>query len=264
MRLELADQGEDVARAANGKRALDAGDTEGGGKKQRVESGEPELRIWSVGEKEVSARFVTEIGDKVVLEDERERQQKVLKSRVSEADRLYTELVQPPKFNIDFSKKSGQRFFEESPLLPGAQWLPRQLDYTFSARLKQTSAGEYIHELKVEFFAIGEEIEGDNYILLDRQESRFIPTKENERSHTFSGDTVALRTNTIFSERRGQKYGGYLVLVTDERGIIVDYGTSHKWLLELVNTLRRFPEGRHFDKSGARVEPPRPKEIGVY
>lgn len=37
-----ADQGEDVARAANGKRALDAGDTEGGGKKQRVESGEPE------------------------------------------------------------------------------------------------------------------------------------------------------------------------------------------------------------------------------
>ena len=149
-------------------------------------------------------------------------------------------------------------------MLPGAVWLPRQLDYTFSARLKQTSAGEYNHELKVEFFAIGEEIEGDNYILLDRQESRFIPTKESERSHTFSGDTVALRTNTIFSERRGQKYGGYLVLVTDERGIIVDYGTSHKWLLELVNILRRFPEGRHFDKTGARVEPPRPKEIGVY
>ena len=140
----------------------------------------------------------------------------------------------------------------------------RSSDYVFSARLKQTSAGQYNHELKVEFFAIGEEIEDDNYILFDRQESRFTPIKENGRSHTFSGAMVPLRESVIFTERRGQKYGGYLVVVTDSRGMIVDYGASHKWLIDILGNLRQLPVGKHFDKTGARVEPPRPKEIGAY
>ena len=198
------------------------------------------------------------------MTDPRGRQRKVPLARLSEKDQQYIELSQIPKFNIDFSKKSQQKFFEESTLLPGAHWLPKHIDYVFSTRLKQTSAGIYNHELKVEFFAIGEEIEGDNYILFDRQESRFTPTKENGRSHTFSGKTVPLRENVIFIERRGQKYGGYLVVVTDERGMIVDYGSSHKWLRDIINNLRQLPVGKHFDKTGTRVEPPRPKPIGRY
>ncbi len=39
---------------------------------------------------------------------------------------------------------------------------PKILDYVFGATLKQTSAGLYNHELKVEFFAIGEEIDDVN------------------------------------------------------------------------------------------------------
>ena len=148
--------------------------------------------------------------------------------------------------------------------MPDAFWLPKQLDYVFSARLKQVSAGEYNHELQVEFFAIGEQIEGDNYILLDRQRSRFTPNLENGRSHTFAGRKVILRSSVIFRERRGQKYGGYLVVVTDKRGMIVDHGASHKWLLDIVNNLRQLPVGRHFDKTGTRVEPPRPEKIGAY
>jgi len=229
-----------------------------------VESVEPEMRSWSVEEKNVDARFITVIGDKAVLADERGKQRKVPLTRLSDEDRLYVGLARSPKFNIDFSKKSTQRFFAESTIMPDARWLPRHLDYTFSARLKQMSAGEYNHELKVEFFAIGAEIEGDNYILLDRKESRFTPTRANGRSHTFSGDSVGVRDTTVFTERRGQKYGGYLVVVSDERGIIVDSGSSHDWLRDILSNLRQLPEGRHFDKTGARVEPPRPKEIGVY
>ncbi len=230
-----------------------------------AESVEKEMRTWG-GEdgKTLEAKFVTVIGDRAVLTDSHGRQRKIPLTQLSDEDRLYIELVQPPKFNIDFSKKSNQRFFQESTILPGAHWLPRHSDYVFSARLKQTSAGQYNHELKVEFFAIGEEIEADNYILFDRQESRFTPTKENGRSHTFSGKTIPLRESVIFTERRGQKYGGYLVVVTDERGMIVDYGASHKWLMDIVNNLRQLPVGKHFDKTGARVEPPRPKKIGKY
>jgi len=230
-----------------------------------AESIKNEARVWILGEgKKLEGVFVAVIGNKAVLTDSRGRQRKVPVAQLSGDDRLYIELSQSPKFNIDFSKKSQQKFFEESTLLPGANWLPKHIDYVFSARLKQTSAGIYNHELKVEFFAIGEEIEGDNYILFDRQESHFTLTKENGRSHTFAGRTVPLRENVIFIERRGQKYGGYLVVVTDKRGVIVDYGSSHKWLREIINNLRQLPVGKHFDKAGCRVEPPRPKRIGVY
>jgi len=230
-----------------------------------AESVEKEMRTWSGKDgNTLEAKFVAVIGNKAVLADSRGSQRRIPLSQLSDKDQLYIELTQPPKFNIDFSKKSNQRFFQESTILPGAHWLPRHSDYVFSARLKQTSAGQYNHELKVEFFAIGEEIEADNYILFDRQESRFTPTKENRRSLTFAGRTVPLRENVIFTERRGQKYGGYLVVVTDERGMIVDYGSSHKWLLGILNNLRQLPVGKHFDKTGSRVEPPRPKPIGVY
>jgi len=222
-----------------------------------------EMRTWVVGDgKTLEAKFVTVIGGKAVLKDSRGRQRKVPVDRLSGDDRLYVELAQPPKFNIDFSKQSSQRFFKESPILSG--FLPKQIDHVFSTRLKQVSAGEYNHELKVEFFAIGEEIEGDNYILFDRQESHFTPTKENRRSHTFSGAPVPLRESVLFSERRGQKYGGYLVVVTDERGRIIDQGSSHKWLQDILGNLRTLPVGKHFDKAGNRVCPPRPDPIGIY
>jgi len=229
-----------------------------------AESVDNEMRMWTMEEKELVAELVIVIGNKAVLTDSRERQHKIPLAQLSSEDRLYIELAQPPKFNIDFSKKSEQQFFQESTILPGARWLPKQIDYTFSTRLKQTSAGEYNQELEVEFFAIGEEIEGDNYILLDRQVSRFTPTTENGRSHMFSGTTLPLRESVIFTERRGKKYGGYLVVVTDSRGMIVDYGASHKWLIDLLGNLRQLPVGKHFDKTGARVEPPRPKPIGRY
>ncbi|MEN8256161.1 MAG: hypothetical protein ABFR33_11910 [Verrucomicrobiota bacterium] len=230
-----------------------------------ADSVENEMRTWTGADgKTLEAEFVTVIGGKAVLKDMREKVRKIPFAQLSDDDRLYIELAQPPKFNIDFSKKSSQRLIEDSPAISVTGLMPKHLDYVFGARLKQVSAGEYNHELKVEFFAIGEEVDGDNHILLDRRESRFTPCKENDRSHEFHGETIPLRKYTMFTQHRGKKYGGYMVVVTDERGMVIDTGTSHKWLPDILGNLRRLPLGKHFDKTGARVEPPRPKPIGVY
>jgi len=221
---------------------------------------EEKLRTWGEsGGKTIEAEFVTVIGDKVVLKDSRGKQRKIPLTQLSDEDRLFIELANPPKFNIDFSKKSSTRSLDAGPFVTNLQWVPRIYDFIFSTRLKQESAGEYNHELHVEFFAIGEEVNGDNYILLDRQESFFTPTKENGRSHEFSGDEVMLEVRdwTFFADLyKGEKYGGYLVLVTDERGKIIDVGSSHKWLPDLAEILRKFPLGKHFDKTGTRTYPP--------
>jgi len=224
------------------------------------DSAEHEARKWTrVDGKILEAKLVTVMGDKVVLKDSRGKQRKIPLAQLSADDRVFVELANPPKFNIDFSKKSSQRFFKESPFLAG--WTPEHTDYVFSAKLEQRSSGEYNHELIVEFFAIGEEIDGDNYILFDRQETRFTPTKENGRSLTFHGDTIPVRETDIarLIYRRGAKYGGYLIVVTDSRGKIVDQGTSHKWLPGILGELRQLPLGKHFDKTGTRVYPPHPR-----
>ena len=181
---------------------------------------------------------------------------------------VFAEPAQSPKFNIEFHVKKSEKLSKESSFTSGD--LPKYLDYTFAVKLKQVSGNEYNHELKVDFFAIGEEIDGDNYILLDHQDGCFTPSEENGRSYEFKGEAVPVYEKTIpeedgiFGQRRGDKYSGYLVVVADENGMIVDYDTSHKWLIDVLGNLRRLSVGRHFDKAGARVEPPRLDPIGVY
>ncbi len=222
-----------------------------------------EMRTWDAADGHaLEAGFVAAIGDKVVLKDSRGKQRRIPFSRFSEKDREFIELASPPDFDISFSKQST---LQPLKIYPYNQWVPPKIfDHVFSAKLRQTSAGAYGHGLHVEFFTVGEEVDGDNYILLDRQESTFMPTKENGRFHKLSGDPVELCAYVAGyygDQRRGTKYGGYLVVIKDENGKIVDYGTSHKWLPGILGELRHLPVGKHFDKTGARVFPPRPKKI---
>ncbi|RKX40822.1 MAG: hypothetical protein DRP64_12085 [Verrucomicrobia bacterium] len=221
---------------------------------------EEKTRIWTGQDgKVLEAELITVIGNKAVLKDAHGKQRKIPLTQLSEEDRLFIELANPPKFNIDFSKKSSTRSIDGGPFAADLRWVPRIYDYIFSARLKQTSVGEYNHELHVELIVFGEEINGNNYILLDRQESTFTPTKENGRSHEFHGGKVMLEVRdwTFFADLyKGEKYGGYLIVVTDQRGEIIDVGTSHKWLPGIADKLRDFPLGKHFDKTGTRTYPP--------
>jgi len=71
----------------------------------------------------------------------------------------------------------------------------------------------YPHELNVEFFAFGEEVDGNNYVLLDRQQSSFIPFKENQGNLEFySPKPIRIQTTALRASApmRGIKYGGYL------------------------------------------------------
>jgi hypothetical protein len=52
---------------------------------------------------------------------------------------------------------------------------------------------------------------------------------------------------------------GYLVLVTDARGEIIQYAASNDWIFEERENLMQVPVGRYFDKTGNRVHPSGPK-----
>jgi len=216
------------------------------------------MRTWTFanGEK-LEAEFITVIGGKVVLKNSRGKQKKIPMDQLSEEDRRYVELIQPPVFNIDFAKKTSQR---SDPPSPWSSRIPPTLfDYIFKAKLKQVSTGDYNHELQVELFAIGQEHMGDKFILLARKKTSFVPAEEN-RSFAFETDEkVTIYTDDLYGDVRGTDYYGYLIVVTDERGKIIQHAESNKWLFEALDNLRKLPVGRYMDKTGKRVFPTSPR-----
>ena len=204
--------------------------------------------------------FVVVIGDKAVIQSVDGKQNKILLTQFTEEDLTFMELENPPTFKIDVSKASDQYSWPQKHKSHEAHELPPCYDYEFTVKFKQTSAGSYDHELLVEVIVFGEEIDGDNFILLDRMESRFIPSQQKDLSYQFTGRKVRLYDYEYKADgRRGQKYGGYLVVVTDARGKVIVHKSPQNWLYDIKEPLQELSLNAHFDKTGTRVFPPRPK-----
>jgi len=216
------------------------------------------MRVWTLPKfGSVEAELVTAMGGQAVLKNARGKSIKVPLEHLNDADREYVELTKPPKFEVDFTRKSKQRTFT----VKGGDGEPRppQTLSNYGVRIQQGGPGVYNHELHVEMFAIGKERLGDRYILLDHQETTFTPTEENGKSHEFVSErTVVLDNYEISGEPRGEKYDGYLVTVKDKMGKIIEVETSRPWLLEHIETLKMQKPGNYMDKTCSRVYPTRP------
>lgn len=225
------------------------------------------IRTWVLADgRTIKAELLTMLGNKVSLKGPRGKIIRIEKDMFSEEDLTYIQLENPPIFDISFSKQSEQRNYPDP--LPTAytyrQPSPTATRYVFSTTVKQISPGSYDQELQVEFFAVGAEINGNRYILLDRQKTLFSPTRENNRSVRLSGNTVELPdfmigTHEAGWDRRGKKYASFLVVIRDSRGKIIAHETPKKWLFENLENLEKVPVGKYFDKTGTRVRPTRPK-----
>lgn len=100
-----------------------------------------------------------------------------------------------------------------------------------------------------------------NIILLDRRSSSFTPGKENQYAHQFHGNPVMVMNYELLSQRNGNKYKGNLVVVTDERGVIIQHRASTPWLFDNLEDLRQIPVGAFMDKTCTRVHPTGPKRF---
>jgi len=220
------------------------------------------IRTWrSAKGKELEAEFVSVIGDKVVLKSTKGRQQKIPLTQLSQEDLDYIDLSNPPQLDITFTKQTSQKTPPEtSPFL--VEVPTRIIEYTFGTKIRKTSARTYKHELHFEFFAIGQQyLDDKKFCLLDRRSSTFTPTKENKQSHRFYGEPVGLLSYNLGVEFRGKKYSDYLVVVTDERGEIVQHSASANWLFGNLENLKKIPVGAYMDKTCTRVFPTGPAPI---
>ena len=125
---------------------------------------------------------------------------------------------------------------------------------------QQDRRNDYQRPLRVEFYVILDEFDGDNFILHDRQIETFSLTPENDQRFKLTGrEDIMLRYEHYGGEVRGEKYKGYMILVYNDRDELIAQNLSHDWLLDLRDKLLTFPVGRHFNKDADRVVPPSPK-----
>ena len=141
---------------------------------------------------------------------------------------------------------------------------PKLLDYTFGAKIRQTSARAYNHTVQAELFVFGQQrIDDRKYILLDHQTSSFVPGKENERALTFKGKPVELMSYDT-AQPRGRKYADYLLVLTDERGEQIHQSSSANWAYPNLENLRRLKVGDFMDQTCKRVYPTGPGPKSLY
>lgn len=222
------------------------------------EQPENEMRLWTLVKGHTfNAELVTEMAGKAVLRNEQGKTIKIPMSKLSESDRTHILLSIPPDLDINFLKTTEQGRFGDTV---NAQAPPvRSNIYTFSTRIKKTSTRPYDFDLKVEFFAVGNEFNGDKRVLLDHQKATFRLTKENDYTFRFSGKPVDLIDYELNGERKGKKYRGFLVVITDSRGRIIAHETPSENLFRNLNNLRKLKTGWYFDKQCVRCLPTPPK-----
>ncbi|MDF7801984.1 hypothetical protein P4C99_21085 [Pontiellaceae bacterium B1224] len=223
------------------------------------------MHIWNLKSgQSFEGEFITAMGDKIVLKTPGGKQVKILKSDFSDEDQKFAVLSDPPDFSVDFIKTSTAKTsrYQLSPQEIDWNSLPPQVnDFKFGARVRQTGARPYNHELRVEYFAIGQQLLDDNkFILFDRDSETFTPTTDNKRMMEFKGERVVeTKVFPIHESMRGYKFKGHLVLVWDERDEIIAYRASSEWLYEHREKLMKLGVGMFFNDKCDRVYPTGPK-----
>ena len=220
---------------------------------------EPVLRMWTLKSgKSIEAEYVSIFGGKVVLKTAQGKVVKVPLSKFSEENLGFLDLLNPPQLTMDFKKHTTRFEVLYNPY--SGMPIPTAQEFAGGVVVKQQTMKEYAHPLRIEMYVVVDEYDGDNFILLDRQTETFTLTPENGKTFELRGDDKILRRYENYGGIvRGEKYKGYMILVYDERGEIIAQNITHDWLLGLVGKLREFPIGRHFNKKGERVRPPRPR-----
>lgn len=226
-----------------------------------------EQKVWTLLDgRSVEASFVTTIGANYVLKSPKGKQVKIPATAFSEEDRIFIELLKPPKFKIDVIKNLKTVRFTEG-------WYglyPRDPEQhgNFGFRIKQTSSGAYRHELRAEYFIIGKQLHRANpkCFLLDRGAFVFSLTEKNKRTFEFMSDRIVRLQNWELPETNiylayGETYYASVIVIKDQRGEIVRVEASKSWMEKNLDNLSKLKVGNFFDKECVRCFPGRPNSL---
>lgn len=231
---------------------------------------EYELRTWQdVDGTEFQGRFYREMFGKLTIKTE-EGEKKILAiSDLSDLDKKYVRVMVPPLIEVEVRTK-------KIPIPARPQFYPRFEDNNnniVTVTIDKKSQRPFTSRLNVEVFLIAEEFEGDHYILLSYKKGDFLLLEEKDYRYVFRSDPTktSLFEDLMTTRRRGEVYLGHIVIISSMQGDVITLTASvPKWMQqpEIIDKLRDLSvrgaasvRSRHFDKTGNKVDPPRPPFI---
>lgn len=227
-----------------------------------------EMRSWTnTTGQAVEGEYVSLVFDNVNIRKADGKQIKVPLASLSAEDRNYVELRNPPKLRVEYRESAPTRQYVADPwednfggthdnhpifIVPGK----------FGAEVIQESLGDYNHEMTVEIYILTKQYYDTNkYHLIAHSKSEpFKLTKEGDRRFEYEDPrNYNILKYNLYSERpRGEILGEFLILVHDERGEIIGYNSSKKWLYNYLDKLSALPVGAWLDKNCDRAHPTSP------
>ena len=221
-----------------------------------------ELRRWThASGQSIEAEYVSlTLSDEVVLRNSDGNEVKVPVKELSDEDRDYLLLQNPPELTIEFSDSSRVDTLESSIRFQSNPSVTEEI-IQFSLRIKQANRKDYPFELTVEYFAIGYQyLDQDKYVLITKGKDDFVLNEENNRSVELSSKEIHLPLEfTLETNHYGRKYCAYIVLITDQRGELIAYRSSKNWLFDHREALSELPVGAFFDDTCTRRHASQPK-----
>ncbi len=214
------------------------------------------MRTWTLASgKSISAEYVRVALDVVYLRLSDGSEVNVPIEKLSEEDRSFLELLNLPKLEIAFLHKSDHLlgFYKGTPFLNRP--IPAATEHQFGARVEMERSKPYTHPLKVQYYAIGRQLQDrDKYILMEKKSAEFTPSAKNNYSLEFTGNKIRMIESTR-DGLMGRAHAGYIVVVTDSRGEIIAHKESSKWLFHNFEKLQKLPLNSFFDDTCKRVYP---------
>lgn len=228
-----------------------------------------EQRVWALNDgRSVEASFVATIGSNYVLKSPGGKQIKVPVDLFSDEDKVFIQLLTPPKIKVDVIRNLKTVTFTQGWY--GEFGREPEQHGNFGFRVKQTSSGSYPHELTAEYFFIGRQLyrSDPKCYVLDRGEVVFTLSEESDKSFQYMSDrNVRLQNweydggNSSFIIQYGEVYYASVLVITDQRGEVIHLKASKSWMGDNLDNLRQLKVGNYFDKNCVRCFPGRPEPL---
>ena len=214
-----------------------------------------DARVWrnQQGER-FEGRFVRVLLGKVQLETEAGEKLYIPLKELSKWDLKHLASIFVPKVNIRFSDKSRSKFRSKNAL---ADDIIRIVTGTATVEAKDEIESS---TLRMEAYMIGEEVATDDFKLLEKGAMPLKFSDENEYTCQLVLETESRNYMEYNRQLRGCLYIGYVVVVLDRKGQVVDFRSDISWIQGgHLEKLRKLEKNDFFDSNLKSRSVPRPK-----
>jgi hypothetical protein len=180
------------------------------------------LRMWT-GEdgKRFEGTFVRELLGRVQIRDTKDQLQMISVDKLAKADLKYLQESIVPEVDIKIRK--------ETDLKPEMEWTisgDKTTLYTCKITIEKKSDMDCKTGLTAELYLIADEEDGDNYILIERAENKFVFPEGRDSKIEWIVEKIPIRRYfsgwaVTSAKWRGGTYLGYIVTVLDPKGNVV-------------------------------------------